>query len=108
MIRQLENIIIAIDSRLCAFSDRKMKYYLADRYTIVELWIVMELQDDKCAAMKMVFTKQILCNYPELYAESAAKQLIVNWVEKFKVEKLFTELDVKWDEPMYHLREGVM
>jgi len=100
-----KEVIVEIDARLRAFTDRAAIYYVEDDLVYYKISVVMISASLKqTAAVKIVLSKPSMMS-PYWVSDRIAHQFMLNWIEKVKLERTYEELDVRMDYPPSYLKE---
>ena len=96
---RIKDLLVAIDARLRAFTDREVKYYLQEGTTTVTINVFTLIPKlDKAALLKVTVGRLDLL-YPTWDADRMAHCFIDAWIEKMKMERRYEELNVIFDSP---------
>jgi hypothetical protein len=97
---KIKDLLVAIDARLHAFTDREVKYYLREDFATVVISIFMfGPRLGTVSLLQQMSVSRMTLVQPSWNAERTAHVFIDNWIEKLKMERQYEELNVIFDSP---------
>jgi hypothetical protein len=95
----LQELLIAIDARLRAFTDREVKYYLSEDFAAITVSILMLIPKMGGARLLQMPISCADLMRPSWQSAHVAHIFIDNWIEKLKMERKYEDLNVIFDSP---------
>jgi hypothetical protein len=104
----VKQVVVAIDGRLRAFSDRAIKYYVEENLTVWNVSALMYLYEHPVARLMSVSVSKldIARRYPE-FIDRLIDVYIRTWIEKMKLTREYKDLDVEFNSPPSWAKEVV-
>jgi hypothetical protein len=98
---RVKDLIVAIDARLSAIADGRVKYYVCEYTTTVSITVVMIIPKLEKAAVLRLDVSRLDIMQPSWCGDSIANRFIYTWIDKYKLERDWREvlLNVVFDNP---------
>ena len=96
---RVQELLVAVNARLRAFTDRDVRYYLEEDFACVKVSALMFLpKTDQGALMTFVVSRLDLPN-THWNADRAATAFVHAWIDKIKMEQPYAALTVVFGPP---------
>jgi hypothetical protein len=97
---RVKDVVVAIDAQLRAFTDRQIKYYVEDSWTVVKVSVLMLPVTGELARMQQLVLSKIALIYPQYDVDCIAGQFIHSWIMKLANKKqAYEDLDTVFASP---------
>jgi len=97
---RVKELLVEVDARLRAFTDREVKYYITADWACVKVHALMFLpKEDKAAMLQFTVSRPGCLAHPSWSAARLAHSFVHTWLEKIKMPRKYGELDVVLDSP---------
>ena len=98
--QRVKELLVAVDARLHAFTDRDVRYYLREELACVEVSALMLIPKlEQAALLQFSVSRQMLLERNYWDAERLAWTFVAQWMEKVKLERKYEQLNVVFDGP---------